>query len=94
MRTLKVDVADCLTADDVYERLLAALHAPDWHGHNLDALWDSITSDINGLAPPYSIAVKGHEQAPAVVSVLLSRIQTVFADALRGKKIHVELRLV
>ena len=94
MMTYEIDVADCLTAENVYGRLLTVLQAPDWHGHNLDALWDSVTSDINGLMPPYSIAVKGHEQAPVLVTELLCRIQAVFEDAVKNESIDVEFRLV
>ncbi len=94
MRTFKIDVADCLNAGDVYERILTVLRAPDWHGHNLDALWDSITGDeINGLVPPYSITVTGHEQAPAHVSALLFRFKTVFDDVQKDQNIHVEFNL-
>ncbi|MEL6641041.1 MAG: barstar family protein, partial [Pseudomonadota bacterium] len=81
MKTFKIDVSDCMTADDVYQRLLAILDPPDWHGRNLDALWDSITSDINGVLPPYAIEVVGRDGVPKPVSVLLARIQTVFERA-------------
>ncbi len=94
MKTFKMDVSECLTADDVYRRLLAVLDAPDWHGHNLDALWDSITSDINGLLPPYAIEVAGREDAPQPVSALLSHIQALFEEAHHDANIRVELRLV
>ena len=94
MKTLKIDVSDCMTTDDVYRRLLAILDAPDWHGRNLDALWDSITSDINGLLPPYSIEIAGGEDAPEPVSALLSRIQAMFKEAQHDANIRVELRLV
>lgn len=94
MKTLKLDVSDCVTADDVYRRLLVILDAPDWHGSNLDALWDSITGDINGLLPPFAIEVAGHDNVPKPVSVLLLRIQTVFEEAREEENIRVEFRLV
>ena len=92
MKTLRIDVSDCKYVDDVYGRLLAILDAPEWHGRNLDALWDSITSDINGLFPPYCIEVVGYKDAPEPVSALLSRIQAVFEEAQKDENIRVELR--
>jgi RNAse (barnase) inhibitor barstar len=94
MKTLKIDVSDCVTADDVFQRLLAILDSPDWHGRNLDALWDSITSDINGLLPPYAIEVVGRDDVPKPVSVLLARIQTLFEEAQKDENIRVEFRFV
>lgn len=33
------------TAEDFYDAFLEAVGAPSWHGHNLDALYDSIGGD-------------------------------------------------
>ena len=89
-----MQVSECLTADDVYQRLLELLDAPDWHGRNLDALWDSLTSDTNGLLPPYVIEVVGREDVPESVSGLLSEIHTVFEDAQKDEDIQIEFRLL
>jgi Barstar (barnase inhibitor) len=35
--------ADWGAADDFYAAYFAAVGAPEWHGRNLDALWDSLT---------------------------------------------------
>lgn len=93
MKTLKMDVSECKTVDDVYRRLLVILDAPDWHGRNLDALWDGIIGEINGLSPPYCIEVVGYKDAPEPVSALLSRIQAVFEEAQKDENIRVELHL-
>ena len=38
--------------------MLRAIRAPDWHGHSLDALNDSMVwSEINDLAPPYELVI-------------------------------------
>ncbi|HHB81102.1 MAG TPA: hypothetical protein ENK83_05060 [Aliiroseovarius sp.] len=61
---LSIDIAECPNTDGIYIALLCALGAPDRHGRNLDALWDSISSDINSVAPPYSIKALGTSGAP------------------------------
>jgi RNAse (barnase) inhibitor barstar len=44
--------------DDFYNALLPALGAPQWHGHNLDALNDTIGGDdINDVKLPFHIRI-------------------------------------
>lgn len=44
--------------DDFYDAILGALAAPDWHGHNTNALIDSMVyGEINGISPPYKIVI-------------------------------------
>ena len=44
------------TEEDFYSSFLSKLNAPEWHGHNLDALSDSlITGSIHDIEPPYKI---------------------------------------
>ena len=74
--------------------LLSGLKAPGWHGRNLDALWDSITSDINGVSPPFLVEVTGHRQASEEVALLVSRVQSVFEEAREGRRVDVGFRLV
>jgi RNAse (barnase) inhibitor barstar len=48
------------TAGDFYAAYLTAVGAPDWHGRNLDALWDSLTGgDVNQHNPPFHIHISG-----------------------------------
>ena len=93
MKTNVIDISGCQTAADVFDRILEALDAPGWHGRNLDALWDSITSDINGVLPPYTLTITGRELVPEAVALLLSDIQTVFEDARKDRCIEVLFRL-
>ena len=44
MPDIVISAAGWKTADDFYIAFLAAVEAPAWHGHNLDALWDSIVT--------------------------------------------------
>ena len=40
MRTIALDGGRWSSLDDLYDQLLTALGAPDWHGRNADALLD------------------------------------------------------
>jgi len=65
MRKIDLDATNWVTVDDFYNALLSALGAPDWHGHNINALVDSmIWGEINELDPPYSICVHGVTRLP------------------------------
>ncbi len=42
--------------EDFYSLFLPQVKAPEWHGHSLNALNDSmVNGDINGMSPPYKI---------------------------------------
>ena len=53
--------------EDFYNAFLSAVGAPEWHGHNLDALNDSIgTGSINELEVPYCVRIRGlHDMSDA-----------------------------
>ena len=56
---------------DFYDAILAALDAPGWHGHSVDALIDSIiVGNINGVDPPYRIEVSILLDAEPVARVI------------------------
>lgn len=56
MKLIEPDAKNWRTTNDFYESVLPALSAPDWHGHNLDVLWDSVVGgDINEVDQPFSI---------------------------------------
>jgi RNAse (barnase) inhibitor barstar len=44
MREIMICAAELETPDDFYTAFLTAVGVPPWHGHNLDALWDSIVA--------------------------------------------------
>ena len=51
------------SADDFYVAYLKAVGAPEWHGPNLDALWDSLTGgDINQRNLPLRIHITGLDE--------------------------------
>ena len=91
MREIVISGADWQTPDDFYISLLAAIGAPRWHGHNLDALWDSLTGgDINQTNPPYRVRITGTAQMPKDCQALIIRFVALISDA-RAKGSAVEV---
>jgi RNAse (barnase) inhibitor barstar len=91
MTEIILDGADWKTAADFYTAFLAAVQAPDWHGHNLDALWDSITGrDINGRNLPYIIHIIGTGEMSPEAKTMLDRFRSLIEDAI-AKEFQVKL---
>jgi hypothetical protein len=68
MRIIELDASGCTTVLSFYDALLAAIEAPHWHGHSIDALIDSMVwGDINGIEGPYRIHVTGSRARSAEV---------------------------
>jgi hypothetical protein len=58
MKTIIVSARDWVSLSDFYKAILGALEAPEWHGHNVNALIDSIVyGNINGLEPPFRLDI-------------------------------------
>jgi RNAse (barnase) inhibitor barstar len=73
------------SADDFYHAYLAAVGAPDWHGHNLDALWDSLTGgDINRRNPPLHIRITGTAQMDDDAREIVRRFADLITEAREG----------
>jgi hypothetical protein len=54
MRIIELDTLNWRTGLDFYRHLLAALGAPKGHGHNLNAVVDSmIWGGMNTVEPPF-----------------------------------------
>lgn len=63
MDVIELDGADWTSKDDFYTSYLAAVGAPEWHGRNLDALWDSLTAGgMNQHDLPFRIRITGTER--------------------------------
>lgn len=81
------------TSAQVYDDLLGWLGAPDWHGRNLDALWDGLTGGLMGRAPPYVIRVTDVAAAPPPVAALLARMMPLFDEARSDHGLEIALIL-
>jgi RNAse (barnase) inhibitor barstar len=82
-----VDVIDLdggawTTADDFYTSYFAAVGAPEWHGRNLDALWDSLTAGgINQSNPPYQIRISGTARMSSDAREMVRRFEALLHEA-------------
>jgi len=80
MKDINLDVAEWRQRDDFYNVLLPALGAPSWHGHNLDALNDSIAGDLNAVKPPFEIRIINTVAIPSGLRDYLSRFADLIDD--------------
>jgi len=91
MRVIELDAEAWRTIDDVYDALLPALEAPDWHGRDMDALIDSMgAGSINGIEPPYVLSFNAVKGLPLDVVVFLCDLREYVSDALAWHNAHYE----
>jgi hypothetical protein len=69
MRVIELDASGRNKPEDFYNALLPEPGAPDWHGHNLNALNGSVIwGGINAVNPPLTIRIRGLGGAPKAVA--------------------------
>lgn len=83
MNAISLNGAEWRSIDDFFAALLPELGAPSWHGHNLNALYDSLSGGINEVEPPFTLTVRNTESLPPDFVALFSGVADVFADARR-----------
>jgi len=82
MRTIDLDATLWSTVDDFYRALLSAIGAPEWHGHNLNALVDSmIWGGINAVEPPYEVKIFGTSNLPEETRTEIELAERALAGA-------------
>jgi RNAse (barnase) inhibitor barstar len=93
VESIDLDGTTWLRADDFYSAYFAAVGTPEWHGRNLDAVWDSLTGgDINQRNLPYRVRIKGTSRMSAAARELVGRFQGLVQEAQRaGHSVQVEL---
>ncbi|WIW89879.1 barstar family protein [Sphingobium sp. V4] len=94
MRLIELDACGWTKPLDFYLALLPKLGAPDWHGLNLDALYDSLLGDINAVEPPFCVTIRNIDRLPAEMSDFLAQAATMFADARHDYGVEVTLQLI
>lgn len=92
MDEIPLDGRSWRTANDFYKAYLAAVGAPDWHGRNVDALWDSLTAgDINRRNPPFRARIAGLTEMSADARQMVERFAAFAAEArAAGHAVEVE----
>lgn len=73
------------SSDDVYDSFFCAVRAPKWHGRNLDALNDSIsTGNINEIEVPYRLVVRNVSrsgpEARTMIELFLDVVRRIQTD--------------
>lgn len=63
--------------DDLYDALARQLDFPDYFGHNLDALWDLLSTDIEG---PFQIIWEESAASKLTMGDDFERVATLFLD--------------
>jgi hypothetical protein len=82
MRIIELDAGKWTTPLDLYHALLAAIGAPEWHGHSVGALIDSmIWGGINAVEPPYTVKVRNVSRLPKDVIDEIELVKSVLAEA-------------
>jgi hypothetical protein len=100
MRTIDLDASHWRNVSDLYESILPAIGAPEWHGDSINALIDSmIWGGINQIHPPYRICIMGTKSLPEKIRKEIDHLKTALAshrsDSKRwhGKDVEVEIEL-
>jgi RNAse (barnase) inhibitor barstar len=92
MSLIHLDAGAWQGREDMWRALLAALGAPDWHGPNLDALYDGLVAGENRIRPPLSIEIVATAALPVALLAELTRVRIVFEDAARDTGLPIALR--
>jgi RNAse (barnase) inhibitor barstar len=81
MKEIILSGAGWRTDEDFYSAFLEAVGAPGWHGHNLDALYDSIScDDINELETPYRVRISGASSMSAEARRMVESFAKLVAE--------------
>lgn len=78
---------------DFYSALLPKLGAPDWHGRNLDALYDSMSGNVHCLKPPFTIEVRETAGLSPDMKAYLTKVEQVFEGARKNFGISVYFKV-
>ena len=61
MEIIELDLTGCTHQIDIQKRIKEAFDFPDWYGHNWDAFWDLLWSDVDAD----KVILKGIHSLPA-----------------------------
>jgi len=91
---ITIDWNQIKTEEDFYRSFLPKLNAPEWHGHNLDALSDSlITGSINGIEPPYTIVSLNTDADLGSLKDFQLKILAILAESAAEPKREIQIHL-
>ena len=93
VQIISLDADGWRSNEDFYSALLPKLGAPVWHGHNLDALRDSLSGDINSVEPPFTVEIANARQLTPEMDGFLARVAAVFQDAREEFNVDVSFKM-
>jgi RNAse (barnase) inhibitor barstar len=94
MHRIRIDTTNCRDATGFYTELLQALGAPSWHGHNMDAIWDSLVGGgVIGVGPPLLIEIDLQSDVPTEVRHLADRLSALCLEARATQGMDVAVRI-
>jgi RNAse (barnase) inhibitor barstar len=93
MRQLVLDGGKWAVAEDVYDAFFQAVGAPSWHGHNFNALRDSISGgQINQVELPYVIKITNYDSiGPNAKTMAQHFVEFIKELKESGCKVNVEI---
>lgn len=70
------------TTEMFFENIFSQIKAPDWHGDNLNALYDSmVVGGINEEEPPYVISNMNVSKIPSDMADFQKEVLMIFIDS-------------
>lgn len=91
---IEIDWNQIKTEEDFYCSFLPKLNAPEWHGHNLDALSDSlITGSVNDTEPPYTIVSMNTSEDLGSLKDFQIKVLAIFAESAAEPKREIQVHL-
>ena len=94
MKLIQLDASAWITPMDSLLALLQQLGAPDWHGRNLNALYDSLLGGINKVEPPFRVLIAGTADLKPDLEIFLNEMTEIFADVRDQHEKDVALELI
>ena len=82
MEIIELDLTGCTHQIDIQKRIKEAFDFPDWYGHNWDAFWDLLWSDIGEA----KVVLKGINSLPASLDKPLAIMFEILNDKIESAK--------
>jgi ribonuclease inhibitor len=77
MKQYRFNGSKIRSLDDLYDRMSALIDLPEHFGHNLDALWDVLSTDVKG---PFEIIWKHADNSKKLMGKDFDRAVKLFQE--------------
>jgi hypothetical protein len=100
MRIIELDATNWATVLDFYDAIIAAIGGPEGHGHNVNALVDSmIWGGMNAIDPPYIVRIYGVARSSKAIRDEVKMVQQALLQgreyfrAANGRDVEAQLEI-